>query len=189
LTTSATVTAENARFFAAPVPVVVHILAASFFCVLGAFQFVPKLRQGGRAWHRFAGRMLVPFGLAAALSGLWMTMFYALPAGEDDKLLEAFRLVFGTGMVVSLVLGLNAIRGHNVSRHLAWMMRAYAIGLGAGTQVLTTVPWLVMFGKPEGTTRALLMAAGWAINLAVAERFIRKAALPFVRATNARAPL
>ena len=46
------------------------------------------------------------------------------------------------------------------------MMRGYAIGLGAGTQVLTNVPWLLAFGAPGEFTRALLMAAGWVINLA-----------------------
>ncbi len=61
-----TPTAQDARFFDAPLPVIVHILGASVFCILGAFQFVPSLRRGGRSWHRRAGRLLVPFGLAAA---------------------------------------------------------------------------------------------------------------------------
>jgi hypothetical protein len=53
------------------------------------------------------------------------------------------------------------------------MMRGYAIGLGAGTQAFTHVPWLIAFGTPSAFTRAWLMAAGWLINLAVAEWFIR----------------
>src|SRR5215210_4031058 len=72
LTAGATVTAENARFFASPAPVLVHIGSASLYCLLGAFQFVPALRRR-RPWHRISGRLLVPLGLAAALSGLWMT--------------------------------------------------------------------------------------------------------------------
>jgi hypothetical protein len=54
------------------------------------------------------------------------------------------------------------------------MMRAYAIGLGAGTQVLTHLPWFILFGKPGESSRAVLMAAGWVINLAVAEWVIRR---------------
>ena len=34
------------------------------------------------------------------------------------------------------------------------MMRGYAIGLGAGTQVFTHVPWLLAFGVPDEFTRA-----------------------------------
>src|SRR5664279_841460 len=39
------VTPDNARFFASPVPVVLHIVCASVFCLLGAFQFVPWIRR------------------------------------------------------------------------------------------------------------------------------------------------
>jgi hypothetical protein len=53
------------------------------------------------------------------------------------------------------------------------MTRAYAIGLGAGTQVLTFVPWVVVAGEPGELPKAMLMAAGWVINLAVAEWSIR----------------
>jgi hypothetical protein len=54
------------------------------------------------------------------------------------------------------------------------MTRAYAIGLGAGTQVLTHLPWFLLVGKPDETPRAFMMGAGWVINLAVAEWIIRR---------------
>ena len=65
----------------------------------------------------------MPFGLAAAASGLWMAVYYDLPA-HDNALLEAFRLVFGTLMIVSLVLGVTSILRRDVSAHRLWMMRA-----------------------------------------------------------------
>src|SRR5947207_8395398 len=77
----AEITPDNARFFASPLPVVLHILSVSLYTILGAFQFVPSLRQRRRSWHRIAGRLLIPCGLVAALSGLWMTQFYPWPAG------------------------------------------------------------------------------------------------------------
>jgi hypothetical protein len=46
--------------------------------------------------------------------------------------------------------------------------------LGAGTQVFTHVPWFLFFGTPNELTRALLMGAGWVINIAVVEWIIRK---------------
>lgn len=168
------VTPENARFFATPAPVVIHIIGASIFCLLGAFQFAPRFRRRRPAWHRITGRILVPCGLAAALSGLWMTLFYPRPAG-DGELLTAFRLVFGVAMVICLTLAVPAIRRGDVARHRALMARGYAIGIGAGTQVLTNAPWMLLVGTPGQLSRALLMAAGWLINLAVAERIIRRA--------------
>lgn len=176
------VTVENARFFASPLPVVVHVISASLFCVLGAFQFVPTLQRGRRKWHRMAGRLLVPFGVAAALSGLWMTLFYELPVGSDQNvtffqrtfgLLQLVRSFVGTGMVVALGIGVAAIRTRSFGRHRAWMMRAYALGMGAGTQAFINLPWMLLVGNPEGVVRVLLMTTGWAINLAIAEWLIR----------------
>lgn len=76
LTGSADVTPDNARFFASPLPVVLHILSSSLYAVLGAFQFVPGFRRRRPGWHRAAGRILVVCGVTAALSGLWMAHFY-----------------------------------------------------------------------------------------------------------------
>lgn len=173
LTSGAAVTTDNARFFEAPVPVVAHIVGATVFSVLGAFQFVPSLRR--RRWHRLAGRVVLPAGLVAALSGLWMSLFYALPATDGEALL-VLRLVFGTAMAAGLVVAFLAIRRGDVATHSAWMTRAYAIGLGAGTQVFTHLPWTLAFGAPDANVRAVLMGAGWVINLAVAEVVIRRRA-------------
>ncbi|MCO6000024.1 DUF2306 domain-containing protein [Actinoallomurus rhizosphaericola] len=169
----AQITPENARFFASPVPVVVHIVSVTLFSVLGAFQFAPGLRRRRLAWHRAAGRVLVPAGVAAALSGLWMTVFYPWPA-DTGAVLTGVRLVFGSAMVASMVLGFAAIRRRRVAAHRAWMIRGYAIGLGAGTQVLTQLPWMLMVGPLGKPSKAVLMTAGWLINLAVAEWIIRR---------------
>jgi hypothetical protein len=61
------------------------------------------------------------------------------------------------------------------------MMRGYAIGLGAGTQVLTQAAGAMIGGPPTDLNRALLMGAGWVINLAVAEWAIRKRPAPPAR--------
>ena len=164
------VNSENARFVASPLPVVLHVLGATLFCVLGALQFAPTLRR--QRWHRVVGRVIVPAGLVAALSGLWMAFVYALPAAEGHPLLKALRLALGAGMVLALVLGFEAIRRRDFGAHRTWMVRSYAIGMGAGTQALLMVPWTLLLGAPTGLTYALLMGAGWAINLIVAERLV-----------------
>jgi uncharacterized membrane protein len=173
LTGGATVTADNARFLASPVPVLAHIIGASVYCLLGAFQFAPGFRRRRPGWHRLAGRLLIPCGLAAALSGLWMTLFYPRPP-IDHVLVTPMRLVFGTAMLGCIVLGVAAIRRRDIPRHRAWMARGYAIGLGAGTQVLTHLPWMLLAGQPSGIGRVLMMLAGWVINLAVVEWALRR---------------
>jgi uncharacterized membrane protein len=169
----ANVTPANARFFAAPIPVVLHILAVIPFSIAGAFQFVPRVRRYHRTWHRRAGYVLVVCGLVAALTGLWMTEFYPWPAG-DGVAVYVMRLVAGTAMLASILAGLGAIRRRDFEVHGAWMRRAYAIGMGAGTQVLTHLPWFIFVGRPGETPRAFLMGAGWMINVIVAELVIRR---------------
>jgi uncharacterized membrane protein len=170
------VTANNARFVASPIPVAVHIVSVTIYSLLGAFQFVPLLRRRKQSWHRIAGRILVPAGVLVALSGLWMSAFYPRPAGDGESLVVV-RLIVGAAMLASIVLAVLAIRRRDFTSHGAWMTRGYAIALGAGTQVFTMLPWVVIFG-PIGAAdelpRTVLMTAGWAINLAVAEYIIRR---------------
>jgi uncharacterized membrane protein len=173
LAVGAEITPGNAKFLASPVPIVLHLVSASVYSVLGAFQFAAGFRRRRPGWHRAAGRLLIPLGLLAALTGLWMTLFYPRPAGSGD-LLVVFRLLFGSAMVASIVLGFSAIRRGDVRGHRAWMARAYAIGLGTGTQVLHHVFWLVLVGPSSELGGALQMAGSWLINLAVAEWAIRK---------------
>ncbi|MGV8951903.1 MAG: DUF2306 domain-containing protein [Cypionkella sp.] len=169
------VTLTNARFFAHPLPVQLHIVGASLFCVLGALQFWPGFRRSFPRGHRWIGRIAAPADIVAGLSGLWMNQFY--PYGPNDGLLlYFFRLFFGAGMVLSMVLGVAAILRRDIVQHEAWMMRAYAIGLGAGTQAVTQLPWILLVGLPEELPRALLMGAAWVLNLAVAEWLIRRQA-------------
>jgi uncharacterized membrane protein len=173
----AQITPDNARFFASPLPVVLHILSVTLYSLLGAFQFAPGFRRRRPAWHRAAGRILIPCGLVAALSGLWMSHFYPLPDG-DGVMLFGLRLLFGSVMLGSILLGILAIWRRDFVQHGNWMMRGYAIGLGAGTQALTQLPWVLLVGKPDEFTRALLMGAGWVINLVAVEWIIRKRPAP-----------
>ena len=161
----------NPRVDSSPAPMVVHILSVIPFAVLGAFQFSERLRRGRPGWHIGAGRVLVGLGLAAALSGLWMTLIYPRQEGTG-WLLFAFRLAAASGLGGCLVLGLAAIRGRHVARHRAWMTRAYALALGAGTQVLTGAFKSAFLGRGV-LANDLSMGAAWAINLAVAEYAIR----------------
>ena len=51
----AEITPANARFFASPLPVVLHIVGASVYAILGAFQFSTSFRRRRPGWHRDPG--------------------------------------------------------------------------------------------------------------------------------------
>jgi hypothetical protein len=129
--------------------------------------------------------VLIPAGFVLALSGLWMATFYPHPAGDGPALL-VIRAVFGSYMVVSLVLAVRALVLHKYVAHGAWMTRAYALGVAAGTQALALIPGSIIFGSTHEASRAVAMGAAWVINLAVAELVIRRST---VRAAARRAVL
>ena len=166
-------TAENARFFDLPAPILVHIFGATTFLVLGALQLWPSFRRRRPAWHRWSGRVLVPAGVAGGLSGMWMAAFSDVPA-HDNAALMWLRLLFGSVMVAGLVLGLVAIRRRDVRTHQRWLARAYAVGQGAGTQALFLGPWVALVGQPSGNPKAVVMGLSWAVNLLVAEWWVRR---------------
>lgn len=166
----------NPRMTASPLPVVVHIACALPYAVLGAFQFSSPLRRRHPRWHRSTGRIAVALGLAVALSALWMALFYPRQPGTSE-LAVALRLAFGSAMGAAIVLGFAAIRHGDVARHRAWMTRAYAIAMAAGTQTFTLALGPAILG-PGALNRDLSLGAAWAINLAVAELVIRRYTRP-----------
>lgn len=178
----AAITPDNARFFAAPMPVVLHIISSMIFCALGAFQFAPGFRRRNQNLHREVGWLLVPCGMVSALTGLWMTQSHPpatfagpLPASFDGPFLYYVRLLAGSAMAFSLCFGVAAVLRRDIRRHQAWMIRGYALGLGAGTQVFTHLPWFLFPSIRGEFARTLFMGAGWAINVAVAEWLIARA--------------
>jgi uncharacterized membrane protein len=159
------------RFTGIPAALVVHIVGAAVFALVGAFQFLPRFRRRHRTWHRRAGRLVSGAGMAVAASALWMTLVYQAQPGTG-QVLYVLRLVFASAMAASLLLGIAAIRRRDIAAHRAWMIRAYAIGLAAGTQTFTEGIAGAIFGTGE-LRMDLAKGAGWVINLAVAEWAIR----------------
>jgi uncharacterized membrane protein len=174
---------DSPRMAALPVPVALHIVAAIAYAAVGAFQFVGRFRRRHPRWHRLAGRGLVGLGLAVAGSAAWMALAYDRQPGSGE-LAFVLRLVFAVAMAGSLVLGVAAIRRGNVAGHRAWMIRAYAIAVSAGTQVITLAV-APLFGS--GTLNYDLgLAAGWFVNLVVAQLILHSTSTP--AAPDAHAP-
>jgi len=160
------------RFAGFPLPLMVHIVGASVYALVGAFQLVPRFRRRHLDWHRRAGRVLAVAGLLVAGSALWMTLFYAEKPGTGS-LLYVFRLPPRAAMAGCLVLGVTTVRRGDVAGHRAWMLRAYAIALAAGTQAFTAGVGAAIFGRSP-IAGDLALGSAWLINLAVAEWIIRR---------------
>jgi uncharacterized membrane protein len=174
LTGNPEISTENARFVAAPFPVILHILSVSLFSILGALQFSSGLRQRSPRWHMVSGRLVVASAIVAALSGLWMTVMYPIPPELQGGLLYVVRVFVSVAMLLSIFWAVAAVTRRDIATHRAWMIRAYALGQGAGMQVVVLLPWMLFIGKPSMLQRDVLMSLAWLINLLVAEMTIHR---------------
>jgi uncharacterized membrane protein len=164
----------NPRAVIDPVPIALHILGSSVFCLAGAVQFLPSLRRHRPAFHRALGRVVAAAGCVSALTGLWMTVIYAFPQALQGPLLYAARFSLSLAMVALIAWAVVAIRSRKLAAHRAAMIRAYAIGQGAATQTALFLIAMILYdAEPLGLGRDILMVGAWVINLAVAERLIR----------------
>jgi len=153
----------NPRAVLTPIPIILHILSSFLFCIIGAVQFLPSIRRQRPAAHRVIGRMIAMAGCMSALTGLWMTHFYAFPEALQGTALYWVRMVLG----------------RNVFQHSVSMVRAYAIGQGASTQAIIGIAWIISVGSEAmGPLRDGLMIFAWVVNLLAAEIFIRAILLP-----------
>ena len=163
------------RFFQAPWPVVVHIVSASLFLVVGGLQLDPRTRRLRPGMHRRVGWALVVAGGLSVLSALWMMITYVQPAHESP-LLTVFRWLVGSTILGALGLGTRAALRRDYASHGAWMLRAYALSAAAGTQSLLLAPVFVLYGPLEPVPSALVMGACWVLNLVLAELWLRRRA-------------
>lgn len=165
----------NPRAVIDPVPIALHILGSSVFCLVGAVQFLPSLRRNRPALHRTLGRIVAAAGCVSALTGFWVTVAYAFPEALQGPLLYWTRVTLSLAMVAFISWAIVAIRSRQLAVHRAAMLRAYAIGQGASTQTaLLLIAMIFMKTEPLGFARDLLMIGAWVINLAAAEMLIRR---------------
>lgn len=164
----ATAIARRASY---PWAIIGHILGGSAMLILGFSQFSRRLRRALPGVHRWLGRALVGAGGYFALSGLLMNA--APKAQADSALYNSAQNVMAVVFLTVLFLGIRAARQRRFADHRAWMMRCYAITLGAATQTVLLLPVFLMLGEVKGVLVDLVFIAAWGVNLAAAEWLIR----------------
>ena len=167
---------DSLRLAAVPVSFFLHSLGGVLFGVLGPLQFVRALRRRFGTLHRLSGRVFVLAGAGLALSGLALLLqVESIRTG----FLDAARAIFSLALLAALVLGVAAARARDMPRHRAWMIRAYAIGMGTGTVALIMFPIYLITGKPPtGLASDIVVVGMWLLNIALAEWVVRRLALP-----------
>lgn len=163
---------ESNRIASAPIAHFAHVAGGVLFGVLGPIQFGRVLAHRYGRLHRLMGRVFIVAGAMLSLSSL--SLLWSFPDGAP-ALVSVGRLVFGIALGVALIIAMLAIRARNIPRHRDWMIRAYAIGMGATLVSIVFLPIFLITGQPPtGLTSDVIFIGSWAACVVFAEILIHR---------------
>jgi uncharacterized membrane protein len=173
---------DSAHLAVAPFSWFLHVLAGVAFGICGPMNFVLALRHRFGRLHRVTGWIFFASALVLGLSALSL-LFSVEP--QRTLVVDIARGVFGLALLLAVAKAIAAIRRRDIPGHRAWVIRAYAIGMGLGTVALVFFPiYLVTGAPPTGLASDLLFAASWSLNIGFAEWVIHRMT-PAVRRVRA----
>jgi hypothetical protein len=157
-----------------PAWTLIHFASSLLFAVLAMMQLVAAIRRRHPEFHRYAGRVAVAFGLIAAVTGASVP-FAAVP--PHPMVERVYILIHFAGAAACLLMGFRAARHRTFALHRVWMMRAIATIGAVMTQRIVFPILLFSFGAESDAgfwvAFVVAFALGWAINLALAEGWVR----------------
>lgn len=157
----------DAKYRASPIIFVVHALSGGVVLISGALQFNRFILNKKRNIHRLIGRTYVYATWIASVAALWNAIFFdvTIPAKIAFSVLAI--LWFGT-----TTIGFLRIRKRKIKEHREWMIRSFSLSLFFVTFSFW-VDGLTDTSLPYEVAYPLAVFLSWAVNLAVAELWIR----------------
>lgn len=153
-----------------------HLFAAAHFGVgalvlaIGPFQFVPRIRAGWPAFHRWLGRIYVVGCLISGVAGFMLAQ--NTNAGPVAR--TGFTLLAVIWLVTTTMAFVKA-RSRQFDEHRRWMIRSYALTLAAVTLRIYLPVSMAGFGLSFLVVYPVISFACWVPNAIVAEWFIMRA--------------
>lgn len=162
---------DSWRLKAAPVWHFMHVLGGAMFGILGPIQFSRVLMRKYGFLHRFMGRIFVAAGAMISLSSLGLLWHFP---GTYSVAVSSGRLLFGVALGVAMAIAMLAIRKRDFTRHRNWMIRAYAIGIGATAVSMVFFPIYAITGEPPtGLGADIAFLGSWTACVVFAEGLVR----------------
>lgn len=167
-----TIPPDSLRIAEAPVSLFLHALSGASFGILGPIQFSRTLRWRFGIWHKRLGWAFFVAGLGLGLSGLSLLVNIQSISSAP---LDTFRGIAGAALCYALILAITAARSRAIQEHKAWMIRAYAIGMGSGTIAFVYLPiFLITQQPPSGGLYDIVFIVWWSLNVVFAEWIVRR---------------
>ena len=163
---------DSLRLNAVPVWHFMHALGGATFGILGPIQFSRVLMRKYGLLHRVMGRVFVAAGAMLSLSSL--SLLWHFP-DTYSVAMSSGRLLFGIALGAALAIAMLAIRKRDFTRHRNWMIRAYAIGMGATAVTMVFFPIYAITGEPPtGPVADIIFLGSWAACVVFAEGSVRR---------------
>ena len=163
---------DSLRLSVAPVWHFMHVLGGATFGILGPIQFSRVLMRKYGRLHRVLGRVFVAAGAMISISSL--SLLWHFP-DTYSVAMNSGRLLFGIALGVALVMAMQTIRKRDFTRHRNWMIRAYAIGIGATAVTMVFFPIFVITGQPPtGIVADIAFLGAWTACISFAEVLVRR---------------
>jgi uncharacterized membrane protein len=163
---------DSLRLSGAPVWHFMHVLGGATFGILGPIQFGRVLSRKYGLLHRVMGRVFVAAGAMISLSSL--SLLWHFPATYSVAM-NSGRLLFGIALGVALAIAMQAIYTRDFTRHRNWMIRAYAIGMGATAVTMVFFPIFLITGEPPtGLASDIAFLGAWTACMVFAEGVVRR---------------
>jgi len=163
--------AFGVRYVQHPWVALLHMVPGLLFLTLAPLQFVARIRKRRIGLHRGLGRVLA---ICAAISGLFaLVVNFRFPAFGGIST-QAATVFFGAVFLFSLAKAIRHIRRKEVRLHGEWMIRTFALAMGAGSIRVFIGLFMAFsdysFEQVFGTSFWL----GFGVNLLIAEVWINK---------------
>lgn len=169
---SGTVPESGQHLTDTPVSLYLHALGGAAFGIIGPLQFAGVLKRRFGKLHKVLGYIFVVAGLFLGTSALTLLLTHL---GSATVILNGARALAGAVLVFALIRSVLAAIKREIFVHRAWMIRAYAVGMGSATVVFLFVPYMLITGSPAtGLTSDLIFVLSWAVNIGIAEWIIRR---------------
>lgn len=171
---------DDAKFRAAPWIFIIHALAGGVGLISGSLQFNRSILSKRKPTHRLIGKIYLYAIWITSVAALWSAFVFdvTIPAKFAFGILAV--LWFGTTTIAYL-----RIRKRRIREHREWMIRSYSLSLFFVTFSFW-VPGLTESSLPYEIAYPSAVFLSWAVNLLVAELWIRGSRKGFVRKDLAR---
>lgn len=127
--------------------VAIHLLFAILIMVGGPLQFVPKIRNHFRKFHRLNGKVYLVTAFIASLSGIYMVMTKGTITGVIGDLSVSFN---GLLIMLFAVLAWRMALKRKFKAHERWVLRLFLVVNGVWFFRIGLMLSFLLYGGPFG---------------------------------------